>query len=230
MKFDCGGGIQHSFASNRFYVTIQLNKLKSEAKLHHIRRQLDFLNMASHFYFSKILRFLREYILQKQQIRRFSPLQLLAILVNKRKKSRGSKNDLVNWGSWGKVQTCKDRRFKREIFNFVVNGIREKLERKTTCEDPIFPEFRLAISLYRLGRDDYFYTILEIMGVGLSTVSAICKKVNSILEERFWLPSVQDLFAVTENNFREIIGRLMAVSLSLGYHWWLPHTYYMSSW
>ena len=33
MKFDCGGGIQHSFASNRFYVTIQLNKLKSEAKI-----------------------------------------------------------------------------------------------------------------------------------------------------------------------------------------------------
>lgn len=92
------------------------------------------------------------------------------------------------------------------------------MERKTTCEDPIFPEFRLAISLYRLGRDDCFYTILEILGVGLSTVSAICKKVNSILEERFWLPSVQDLFAVTENNFREIIGRLMAVSLSLGYH------------
>ena len=63
----------------------------------------------------------------------------------------------------------------------------------------------MAICLCRLGRGDYFCTTLEMMGVGLSTVSAICTEVNSILEERFWLPSVQDLFAVTENNFREMI-------------------------
>ena len=53
--------------------------------------------------------------------------------------------------------------------------------RQTLTEDPISPDERLAISLYRLGRVDYYYTIAEMVGRDVLTVSSIVEEVSQVL-------------------------------------------------
>ena len=62
-----------------------------------------------------------------------------------------------NYGWWEMVwNTYDDDCFKktlrvsRETFNFVLAPFRHKLERENLCEEPIPPEFRLGLCLYRL--------------------------------------------------------------------------------
>ena len=86
-----------------------------------------------------------------------------------------------NTGWWGNIcNTYSDARFKktfrvsRDTFNFILNRIAPFLTRQIVTEEPIMPATRLAICLYRLGRGDYLYTISEMSGLGVSTVSSIC--------------------------------------------------------
>ena len=61
----------------------------------------------------------------------------------------------------------KTFRVSRETFAFILARIRHVLRRNTTNEQP---EIRLAICLYRLYKGDYYYTIAEMTGLGVSTV------------------------------------------------------------
>ena len=60
--------------------------------------------------------------------------------------------------------TYTDDRFKKTLriskntFSFILNRIRNDLECQRVNKDPISPECRLGICLYRLGRGDYYYT------------------------------------------------------------------------
>lgn len=56
-------------------------------------------------------------------------------------------------------------------FQFTLGVVSHDLERQLVSEDPISPEYRLGICLYRLGRGDYYYTISQMTGFGVSTVS-----------------------------------------------------------
>ena len=83
-------------------------------------------------------------------------------------------------GWWEMVwNPCTDERFKKTFriskntFNFILSGIQSDLESQTINEDSITPECRLAICIYQLGRDDYYYTIMEMPGLGASTVHEI---------------------------------------------------------
>ena len=49
---------------------------------------------------------------------------------------------------------------------------------------------RLAICLYRLGIGDYLYTISEMSGLGVSTVSSICQEVCQVLVDHLWNETV----------------------------------------
>ena len=96
-----------------------------------------------------------------------------------------------NTGWWDNVcNTYSDARFKktfrvsRDTFNFILNSIAPFLIRQTVTEEPITPAVRLAICLYRLGRGDYLYTISEMSGLGVSTVSSICQEVSSTCRPR----------------------------------------------
>ena len=60
----------------------------------------------------------------------------------------------------------KTFRISKNTFSFILNRIRNDLERQTVNEDPISPECRLGICLYRPGRGDYYYTIAEMTGLG----------------------------------------------------------------
>ena len=44
-------------------------------------------------------------------------------------------------------------------------------------EDPISPEKRLGVYLYRLARGDYHYTIAEMAEIGVATVSTVVDEV-----------------------------------------------------
>ena len=96
-----------------------------------------------------------------------------------------------NSGWWDEVwNNYSDKRFKqtlrvsRATFHFILSHIGHHLQKQTLTEEPISPEERLGICLYRLGRGDYFFTISEMTGRGLSTVSSIVKEVSELLVEQ----------------------------------------------
>ena len=62
---------------------------------------------------------------------------------------------------------------------------------------------RLAICLYRLGRGDYYFTIAEMFGVGVSTVAAITEDVCEVIINNLWNDSVVNHFPKNEQAFRE---------------------------
>ena len=87
------------------------------------------------------------------------------------------------WSRYSTKRFKKTFRVSRETFGFILSRIRHVLERDTINEEPISPECRLAICLYRLSRGDYYYTIAEMTGLGVSTVCTICKEVTRAMVE-----------------------------------------------
>ena len=117
-----------------------------------------------------------------------------------------------NTGWWENVcNTYSDARFKktfrvsRDTFNFILNRIAPFLIRQTVTEEPITPALRLAICLYRLGRGDYLYTISEMSGLGVSTVSSICQEVCQVLVDHLWHETVSTHMPQTEEEFKQKI-------------------------
>lgn len=112
--------------------------------------------------------------------------------------------DLI-WNTYSVERFKKTFRVSRSTFNYILCRIHHKLERKTVCEEPISPECRLAICLYRLGRGDYFYTISEMVGLGQSTVSTIVNEVNEAIVTCMWKECVTAHMPVTEEEFQNKI-------------------------
>ena len=71
-----------------------------------------------------------------------------------------------------------------------LNHIEHHLEHETTAKQPISPKERLAKCLYRLSRGDYYYTITEMTGIGLSTIQNITNEVCSVIVSNLWLKFV----------------------------------------
>ena len=112
--------------------------------------------------------------------------------------------DIV-WCSYSEARFRKTFRVSRETFMYILSFIRNDLEKQTITEVPISPECRLAICLYRLGRGDYYYTISEMVGVGVATVCQIVIEVCDAIVKRMWKESVGAHFPKTEDMFREKI-------------------------
>ncbi|KAJ7385149.1 hypothetical protein OS493_017524 [Desmophyllum pertusum] len=77
------------------------------------------------------------------------------------------------------------------------------LERQTINEQPISPECRLAICLYRLSRGDYFYTISEMVGLGVSTVSTIVNEVSEAIVDNMWQDCVNVHMPQSQAEFKK---------------------------
>lgn len=108
--------------------------------------------------------------------------------------------DLV-WNSYSDERFKKTFRVSRNTFNFILNRIRHDLEWETVNEDPISPECRLGICLYRLGRGDYYYTIAEMAGLGVSTVHAIVTQVCASIIENLWQECITKNMPESEDDF-----------------------------
>ena len=115
-----------------------------------------------------------------------------------------------NSGWWQKVwNTYSDSRFKKLFrvskgtFRVILGRISHDLVRDTVCEEPISPECRLAICLFRLARGDYMYTIAEMAGIGVSTVCTIVKEVCESIVRNLWQDTVQGHFPSNEAEVKE---------------------------
>ena len=106
------------------------------------------------------------------------------------------------WTTYSDERFKKTFRVKRETFQFILEQIRPLLERETTVEEPVSPECRLAICLYRLARGDYYYTIAEMTGLGVSTVSTIVKEVTEAIVKLMWKDCVTKHMPKTEEEYR----------------------------
>lgn len=120
--------------------------------------------------------------------------------------SRSCRRLSKNTGCWEKVwNTYSEARVSRSTFNHLLTQIRHKLERQTINEDPLSPELRLAICLYRLGRGTCFYTIAEMTGIGVSTVCTITRKVAQTIVDCLWEDAVTKYMLKSREDFKEKI-------------------------
>ena len=74
---------------------------------------------------------------------------------------------------------------------FLLGRIRNLIEKDNITEEPISPEGRLAICLYRLARGDYYFTIAEMAGIGERTVGYIVNEVTTAIVECLWEDTVK---------------------------------------
>lgn len=142
-------------------------------------------------------------------------LSLLTIVSQSREVHRSCRRLTRNNGWWELVwKSYTDDRFKRtfrvskDTFTFIPGRIRHDLERKTVNEDPISPECRLGICLYRLARGDYYYTISEMAGLGVSTIHGIVSQVCQSIVENLWKEFVASLMPVVEKDFQEMMDSM----------------------
>ena len=109
----------------------------------------------------------------------------------------------VVWSTYSDARFKRTFRVSRATFAFILSKICHRLERETICEEPISPECRLGICLYRLGRGDYLYTIAEMAGVGVSTVSMIVSEVCEAIIECMWEECINKFMPKTSQEFAE---------------------------
>ena len=126
------------------------------------------------------------------------------------RKPRSCRRHIRNTGWWETVWTTySDKRFKqifrvsRETFLFILDHIKHDLQKYDLAEEPISPETRLGICLYRLGRGDYLFTISEMTGLGTPTVCNIVIEVSRAIIENLWEESVGRHWPKTEAEFLE---------------------------
>ena len=106
------------------------------------------------------------------------------------------------WSTYSEQRFKKTFRVSRETFSFILARMRHALERDTVNEEPISPECRLAIGLYRLARGDYYYTIAEMTGLGVSSVCTICSEVTRAIVENMWEDCVNKRLPKTPEEFK----------------------------
>ena len=102
---------------------------------------------------------------------------------------------------WGSVwNNYSDDRFKKTFhlscstFTSVLSNIRHKFIIEYVADEPISPEKRLEICLYRLAREDYLYAVAEMVGLAESTVCKIVTEVYNAILENLWTDAVDRHF------------------------------------
>ena len=118
-------------------------------------------------------------------------------------------------GWWEPVwNTYSDKRFKKTFrlskatFSYILHEIHADIQRQRPgrwgfIEDPISPACRLGITLYRLARGDYYYTISEMTGFGVATVCNITIEVSQAIIKNLRKEAVADKFPSTLADFKE---------------------------
>ena len=157
-------------------------------------------------------------ILMQARRRLYSKALLLYVFVYSRsvseflKRIRRSRRVLRQRGWWQMVWTeYYDERFKatfrisRATFQYILEKIRADIECEgiNLIEEPISPECRMAIALYRMGRGDYLYTILELCGCGVATVCNIKLQVSKAIVKNLWEDHVSVHFLKPKLNLRK---------------------------
>ena len=143
-------------------------------------------------------------------------LSILQIYVQRKQLNRSCRRLERNKGWWEMVWNgYSEERFKRtfrvskDTFTFILSRIRHDLERDKINEEPVSPECRLGICLYRLARGGYYYTISEMSGLGVSTIQGIVSQVSQAIVENLWKDSVANLMPVSEEDYKQLMGNMV---------------------
>ena len=105
------------------------------------------------------------------------------------------------WNSYSDDRFKQIFRLSCSTFRFVLSHIRHKLVKEYVAEEPISPEKRLGICLYRLTRADYLYTVAEMAGLAESTVCKIVIEVCNAIIENLWADAVDRHFPKSVDDF-----------------------------
>eukprot|EP00794_Sanderia_malayensis_P012600 gene12600-biopygen10039 len=86
-----------------------------------------------------------------------------------------------------------------------VNKIKPRLAKESVTEDPVSPEMRIAVCIYRLARGDYLHAIAELVGLGKATVCLIVKEVCEALVDCMWHEYVDSKMPSDINSLQEVM-------------------------
>ena len=132
---------------------------------------------------------------------------------------------IVNTGWWDLVRdtysperSYEILRMSRTTFNHILVRIHDKLLKKTVTEEPIPPDFRLAITIYKLACGDYIYTIGEMCGLAKSTVCVIVTETCSAIINTLWDDTVKKYFPTSRDDFKESM-------VKFGEEWQFPYAF-----
>ena len=109
------------------------------------------------------------------------------------------------WNNYSEEQFKRTFWMSKDTFLFVLGWICHDLMWKTVNEEPISPECRLGICLYRLSRGDYYYTISEMVGLGVSTIHGIVSQVCQSIVENLWTEFIGNLRPAVKEEFKEMM-------------------------
>ena len=87
------------------------------------------------------------------------------------------------WNNYSESRFKKTFRVTRKTFQNILQPIRRRLAKETINEEPVSPEERLAVCLYRLARGDYYHTISQMSGLGIATICNIVNEVSQAIVE-----------------------------------------------
>ena len=95
----------------------------------------------------------------------------------------------------------------RATFYHILSKISDQFQKKFVTEEPIPPDFRLAVTIFRLSRGDHLFTIGEMRGLQKSTVCMIVNDSCSVIINTFWDESVKKHFPTSEDETRHVMGK-----------------------
>lgn len=173
---------------------------REEKRMHLMQQYLDCL---------KHLLMLHDHVIKKKQNR----------------KPRLCRRFIRNKGWWENVRdTYDDSRFfetfrmSRPTFYYILNKISDQIEKQWVVEQPLEPDFRLAVTIYRLSRGDYIYTIGEMCGIAKATVCTIVNETCKAIVDTLWDDHVEKFFPKSENDFRQSME-------AFGKEWQFPYAF-----
>ena len=142
-----------------------------------------------------------------------------------RRKARSCRRFLRNTGWWDLVRdTYSPERFyetlrmSRATFNQILVRIHDKLLKQTVTEESIPTDFSLAITIYKLARGDYIYTIGEMYGLAKSTVCVIVTETCSAIINTLRDDTVKKYFPTSRDDFKESMAKF-------GEEWQFPYAF-----
>ena len=106
----------------------------------------------------------------------------------------------------------------RATFEFILERIHDKIVKKVVTEEPIPPDFRLAITIYKLTRGDYIYTIGEMCGLAKITICVIINETCQAIIEMLWDETVTAYFPTSKDEFFNSMAKF-------GEEWQFPYTF-----
>ena len=142
-----------------------------------------------------------------------------------RRKAQSCRRFLRNTGWWDLVRDTyspgrfyETLRMSRATFNHILVRIHDKLLKKTVTEEPIPPDFRLAITIYKLARGDYIYTTGEMCGLAKSTVCVIVTETCSAIINTLCDDTFKKYFPTSRDDFKESMAKF-------GEEWQFPYAF-----